>query len=375
MNDTNEAVARRSPLRGDGKVSLVELFRVIRRGKLAIAAATLLGASVAFIYAFTATEVWVSVAYVAAPRVEHFKACLERHRAFARVTGEGVVNVSALASKLFNDFIALSVTEGVKQEFIEGSAYYKNLIRGMDAADAGQVLQHVVDGLRVKTPDGSDISPHVSLSFMANTAADAKSILGDYIEFVNKRALALVGDEFGDRLRASVLRRQAELDSLEFKQESERKSYVAELKAALSTARRAGLKDYVGGRNIPDSAVVELLSMNRLAVLGEKYLSAELRTAEESPLRFPPRYYEVKRELQLLEPLLDYRAAGLSYSYSYRLPPSLPLGRQGPERALIVVLGLLSGGMLGCGWVLVAAVLRKSRALELVQPALREHAA
>ncbi len=375
MSDTNETAARRSPLRGGGKVSLVEMVRIIRRGKLAIVATTLLGASIAFIYTFTAAEVWVSVAYVAAPRVEHFKAELERHRAFARVTGEGVINVSALASKLLNDFIALSVTESVKQEFILGSAYYKSLIRGMDAADAGQVLQQVVDGLRIKAPGRGDVSPHVGLSFKANTAADARSVLADYIAFVNKRALALVGDEFADRLQASVLRRQAELDSLEFKQESERKSYIAELKAALSTARSAGLKDYVGGRSISDSAVVELLSMNRLSVLGEKYLSAELRTAEESPLRFPPRYYEVKRELQLLKPLLDYRAAGLSYSYSYQMPPTLPLDQEGPARGLIVALGLLAGGVLGCGWVLVSAVLRKSTALELVQPALLENAA
>lgn len=375
MNDINEAVARRSPSRGDGKAGLAELSRIIRRGKLTIAAAALLGASAAFIYAFTATEAWTSVAYVAAPRVEHFKACLEWHRAFARVTGQGVVNASALASKLFNDFIALGSTESVKQEFIQGSAYYKTLTHGMDAADAGHALQHLADGLRVKEPDRGDISPYASLSFEASTAADARSILSDYIAFVNKRALELADKEFADRLDASILRRQAELDSLEFKQKSERKSHIAELKAALSTARRAGLKDYVGGRNISDSAVVELLSMNRLSVLGEKYLSAELHTAEESPLRFPPRYYEVKRELQLLEPLLDYRAAASSYSYRYWLPPILPLDRKGPARGLIVALGLLAGGTLGCGWVLVSAVLRKPTALELVQPDLLEHAA
>lgn len=375
MNNISKPVEQYSPRRCEDEIDLLELFRLLWHRKWTIAAITLLGAAIALAYALTATEKWTSIAYVRAPRVEQVKAYLELRRAFARATGEGVVDVSALASKLFSDFIELSGTEGVRQDFIQDSEYYKKQTQGMSAVSAGRVLQHMaLDDLKVKAPGKNDISPGYTLSFTANNATAARQLLTGYIDAVNKQALELIDKEFADRLQASVLTRQAELANLELKQRNERDNHIADLRAALATAHSAGLKDYAGGQNITGSAIIELRNVNRLFMLGEKYLSAELRTAQESPLIFPPRYYEVRRELQLLEPLLKHQPA-LAYSYSYQLPPTLPLGRDAPKRALVVVLGLLLGGMLGCGWALIAAALRKSATPELVQPALLEHAA
>ena len=375
MNDISKPIEQRSPWRGEDEIDLIELFRLLWRRKWAIAAITLLGAAIALVYALTATEKWTSMAYVRAPKVEQFKGYLEQRRAFARITGGGVVDVSAFASKLFNAFIELGVAEGVRQDFIQGSAYYKKLAQGMDAASAGRMLRRIaVNDLTVKAPGKNDIFPGYTLSFTANRATDARQLLTNYIDAVNKQVLELIDKEFDDRLQASVLTRQAELADLESKQRSERDNHIADLRAALATAHSAGLKDYAGGQSITGNTVIELRNVNRLFMLGEKYLSAELRTAQESPLIFPPRYYEVKRELQLLAPILKHQPEP-AYSYSYRLPPTLPFNRDSPKRGLIVVLGLLLGGLLGCVWVLISEALRKSTMSLPLQPALLERMA
>lgn len=347
--------------RNDDEIDLLELFRLLWQKKVVILAFVLAATLLALAYAFTAAEKWTSIAYVRAPRVEQLKAYLEQRRALARVTGNKPVDIAALSNKLFNDFIQLSATEQVKHAFFLGSPYYKNQTQEAEEQSSRSVLHRLADkDLQIKAPGKNEISPSYTLSFTAANAGDAQGVLTAYIDAVNRQALALVDREFGDSLNAGVLSRQAEASDIEFQVEHARKRYIADLEAALSTARNAGIKEYTVGQHLPGSAVIELRNVDRLFMLGEKYLSAELATAKDSPLLFPPRYYELKRELQMLEPMLEYLAAP-SDSYSYQLAPTLPLSREAPKRSLIVVLGVILGGMLGCGWVLVTAALRRPK--------------
>lgn len=358
MAENGESATQHLAIRDNDEIDLIELFDLLWRSKWVIGAITLLVVVIALAYALMATQKWTSVAYVRAPRVEQIKAYLEQRRVLARITGNGVVDVGALSGKLFNSFLDLGAADLTKQRFFLDSAYYEKLVHGSAATKARYVLDDVVNSLQIRSPGKGDVSPRYTLSFVADSAEDAQSVLTAYVEAVNHQASALVDGEFQNGLNASVLARRAEMADLEFKAKNMRNTHILELQAALATARNAGIKQYAGGRVASGTTVIELRNLNHLFLLGEKYLSSELRTAQESPLIFPPRYYELKRELQLLDPLLNYRSVP-SYSYSYLLSPTLPSSRTAPKRALIVILGGILGVMLGCGWVVVSASVRR----------------
>lgn len=348
----------------DDEIDLFELFNILWNRKFVILAFTVLVTIVATAYAFTAKQKWTSVAYVSAPRVEQIKAYLEQRRALARVDGNKPVNTLPLIQSLFSSFIALSSAENNKQAFLSESRYYKDLAANAKAGNAQYLLVNLAKkNLLVKQPGKDDIAPYYAISFTADTAKDAQSVLSNYIAAINKQTFRRVDGEFGDSLNASVLSRQAELADIEFKLKSAREQEIASLQAALLTADTAGLKDYAVGRSFAGNTVIELSDTHRLFMLGQKLLNAELATAKTAPLIFPSRYYEIKRELSLLEPLLKYQVAS-SYSYSYQLAPTLPQTRDAPKRSLIVILGLILGGMLGCGWVLLGEMVRKHKDTE-----------
>ncbi|WP_370635960.1 LPS O-antigen chain length determinant protein WzzB [Paralcaligenes sp. KSB-10] len=347
------------------EIDLFELCRILWEKKWVILAFTMLVTAVATFYAFTAAQRWTSVAYVSPPRVEQIKAYLEQRRALARADGTKTVDTDLLIKNLFASFVDLSSAQRTKLEFLATAQYYKNLSANADPENARRILTRLADhSLLVKSPGKDQIAPYYTVSFTALTARAAQEVLGAYIAMVNKKAFDLIDGEFEDSLNASVQFRQAELESIEFKLKSARENQIATLQTALATAGKAGLRDYAVGRNNAGNTVIELRDANHLFMLGEKYLSAELDTAKTYPLIFPARYYEIKRELSLLEPLLKYSIA-TSNSYSFQLSPTLPASRDAPKRSLIIALGILLGGMLGCGWVLVNEAVRKYKIASL----------
>ena len=351
------------------EIDLFELCHTLWDKKFVIVACTLLVTALAVFYAFTAEQRWTSIAYVSAPRVEQIKAYLDQRRALARADGIKTVDTALLVKNLFASFIDLSSSQRTKQEFLAKSQYYKDLSANMSAGDAERILAGLANkNLQVKLPGKDQIAPYYTVSFTAHTAQTAQEVLSAYIAMVNKKAFDLIDGEFEDALIASVRSRQAELEGIEFKLKSARENRIVTLQTALATAGRAGLKDYATGRNVAGNTVIELRNADHLFMLGEKYLAAELDTAKTSPLIFPARYYDIKRELSLLEPLLKYSIAS-SDSYSYQLSPTLPVSRDAPKRSLIIVLGILLGGMLGCGCVLIGEAARKYKVAGLDQTA------
>lgn len=345
----------------EDEIDLFELFSVLWKKKLVIAAFTLLAAAVAASYAFTTSEQWTSVAYVSTPRTEQIKAYLEQRRALARVGSDKAVDPALLAKDLFANFVDLVFAQRTKLEFLRNARYYKELTTHTDAEGARQALIRLASkNLQVKPPGKDLISPYYTISFTADTAETAQQVLSAYITAANKKTFERIDSEFRDRLNASILSRQATLADIEFKLKSNRENQISTLQTALLTANRAGLKDYIIGRNITGNTVIELRDANRLFMLGEKYLTAELSTAKDSPLIFPPNYYDIERELDLLRPLLKSQVAA-PYSYSFQLAPTLPTMRDKPKRGLIIVLGALLGGMVGFGWVLIAEATKKHR--------------
>lgn len=333
-------------------INLLELLVLLWRNKLTIVLSSFSGLAVALIYGFTAEPQWTSVAYVHKPRLEQVSAYLDQRRAMARVDGNKPVDTAALTQTLFNKFISLAVAKKNRMEFIATTDYYKRLLAKKDSDFRRRLLLYTMarENLKVIAVNNNQIAPYFELSFSANSPETAQSVLRDYLAWVNTLAFRMVDEEFNDELNAQLLSRETELANIEFSLETQRENRIAQLEAALHSARLAGLKDYVVGRNIEGNTIIELSDAKHLFMLGENYLMAELETARTTPLIYPPRYYEMKRELRELQPLRKYDVKTLSYDY--QLAPILPVRRDRPKRLPIALLGMTVGAMLGGFWVL-----------------------
>ncbi|MFT0544891.1 LPS O-antigen chain length determinant protein WzzB [Allopusillimonas ginsengisoli] len=342
------------------EINLLELLVLLWRKKLTIGLFTFSGLAAALIYVFTAEPKWTSVAYVHKPRLEQVSAYLDQRRAMARVDGNKPVDTAALTQTLFNRFISLAVAKKNRIEFLATTDYYKQLLAKNDSDFRQRFLLHMMarENLKVISVDKNQIAPYFELSFSANSPETAQRVLRDYLDWINTLAFRMVDEEFNDELNAQLLSRETELANIEFSLKTQRENRVAQLEAALHSARLAGLKDYIVGRNIDGNTVIELSDARHLFMLGENYLMAELETARTTPLIYPPRYYEMKRELRELQPLRKYEVKTLSYDY--QLAPTLPLRRDRPRRLPVVLLGMTVGAMLGGFWVLGRMAIARS---------------
>lgn len=340
----------------DDEIDLGELLQKLWKGRIVVLSFFLAGVVLAVIYALTAKERWTSTAYVSSPRLEQISAYLDQRRAMARVTGNQSIDTGALRSALFNTFISQAAISKNQLAYLAETEYYKQQTTDDPVANR-RLLLALADKIRIDVPGKDEIAPYYRLSFSADTAEQAQKILIGYLNWANNLSFDQVDEEFNDRLNAQILSRQTELDNIEFKLTTDRQHSIESLESALHTANLAGIKDYVVARQTEGATVIELSDSRRLFMLGEKYLSAELATRRETPIIYPPNYFEIKRELAQLEPLRDYKIDATSY-FTQRAP-TLPLSRDAPKRTLIVVLGGILGGMLGVFWLLVSEAFRR----------------
>lgn len=340
-------------------VDVVELLRALWKGRYILLMCGLAGVVLAGAYAMVAKQQWTSVAYVSRPHLEQIGAYLNQRRAMARVDGNRQVDTEELTATLFNWFVSQAVAMKNRLDYLSETDYYRQQIEGVDDPAATRLLLTELAGqLQVKAFN-DQIAPYYQLSFSAETAEQAQEILSGYLSRINNLSFKLVDESFNNHLDAEILSRQTELANIEFKLATDRRYQIETLENALHAARLAEISDYVVARQMMGSTVIELSNNSRLFMLGEKYLTAELETARDTPLVYPPDYYKMQRELEQLEPLRRYEIKTLSYSY--QLPPTLPVKRDKPNRVLVVLLGALVGGFVGSFWLLVSLAFRRNQ--------------
>ncbi len=212
-----------------------------------------------------------------------------------------------------------------------------------------------------KKNKGSD---YIEVSFSAENADVAQKTLGQLVDFVNTNVRQSMTEDLLTEIQTKIKTLNIKKDSLEVFFNTAFNVRLKNLERALLIAQNAQIKEYSKNYNgttlIPGNMAGEvgiklkdsrLLEDNFLFMLGEKYLSAQIKTLKETEVIYPEAYYQISIQVDLLSKLLDNKK-GLHFdAYHYQSSPSLPLQRDKPKRALIVLIGTFAGGVLG---VLVA---------------------
>ena len=357
MNTTND------------EIDLIELVKTLWDKKIWILISTFVFTLLSGIYAFTAKEQWTSKANVIAPRITELGNLLPFRSEYARIVGDGEFSLEKLAEEVHGYFIHFLQSDDLKRQFLLQSETIQNSLSSLTNKEKNVYISEFISKLLiVEKPDNNKKEPTeldrigLIISFSSEKPELAQKVLDEYIEFINQHALKELYREFKEKFQ---LRR----DNLNFSKRqislklNEAKAVKIEnLAIALDIAKKADIKkfskdnsskgsvpEYMSGDvklNISDSKLSDGIY---LFMLGEQYLQAQLDIAKVSDVVYPLEYYNVSREIEQLNSLMEKEATSLENSSAYRYlsSPELPVKRDWPKRFLLLVIGAFIGCVIG----------------------------
>ncbi|MFU2123345.1 hypothetical protein ACLRAD_07175 [Gallibacterium anatis] len=210
------------------------------------------------------------------------------------------------------------------------------------------------------------------MSFSAEKPALAQDTLKAFIKKISQESLDynfksfLIGynEKLGDlRFQFNQIKQNANI---------QRKVKLENLNRSLDTAKQAGIKDYsrsFGGTETNLLNVIRTdtsiplsespLSDNPyLFILGEKYITAQIDSIEQSNIIYPPKYYQIQEQITQLEALAQkFKEVKLETdAYTYLSSPDYPVVKDAPKRLIIILISIVLGLFLGTIFVLIKAL-------------------
>lgn len=342
--------------KAEDEIDLFELLGTLWKKKWVILFVTLLTTGLAAIYAFTAKEQWTAKTYIQAPRIAELGSYLKFRQAYARILNQPL-DTSTLANGLFSDLILLAESPDTKTTFLARSEYYKKETAGLSSEVDKKLWldKQVNSALTITPPDEKKNVSYYTVQASADSASAAYQLLQEYLNNVNNQAVTLNLDEFDQNINTLLVSLKKEINDIDFQKKAEKLDQIAYIQRDLTTAEQAGITDYRASKNGFDNA-----QSSYKFLLGEKLLSAELKATKDAPIIYPFRFYEIKRQIEELEGIL--RDNIQAQAFRYQMIPAEPLKKDKPKKALILVISVLLGGMLGSAVVLVGAVIKKRKA-------------
>ena len=206
----------------------------------------------------------------------------------------------------------------------------------------------------------------VNVSFAAETPKDAQNVLLDYIQFVNQWVLAENKKDFLANINLVLNGLDVQKNKIERDTETVRQIQLENLTTALDIAKSAGIKDYSkslsGNVSVPEVLLGDakvpfsdskLSDGSYLFMLGEKYLQAQVDTLKNAPLVYPQNYYNIEKQVNLLNVLeKKVEKEGAVSGYYYLSLPDYPVIKDKPKTLLIILAAFLIGFILSILFIL-----------------------
>lgn len=193
----------------------------------------------------------------------------------------------------------------------------------------------------------------LKLSYQGSSAESAQAQLTEYIQQTNTH----IAGELESNLRESLQQKIVALNSLLAAQEKiaqEQKDLrIEQIKEALKFAEAANIVH-------PQELQSDNVTQDTLFLLGSEALRAMVERESMRPLVYPEGYFQTRKQLLAIKDLKNNKVS--INTYRYVLEPTLPVRRDGPKTALVLILGGLLGGMIGCGVVLGRNSIREYKA-------------
>lgn len=255
----------------------------------------------------------------------------------------------------FNLFIKKFQSQSLLEEYMKSSPYVMAQLKNaeVDPLELHRAVVNIAEKMKAQdnaAAKDADKMPYTSwtLSFTAPTAEDAQVVLNGYIDYiasiVQKETMLNIRNVLA--LKTRIEKERLELDRVRLT--NAHNTNMQRLNYSLEVANAAGIKKpvYSNGQAVKDDPDYSV-ALGADGIAEKLRIEKSLKDISELNADFQNRQYHLAQLEKLSVNNVKF------VPFSYQLSPSLPVKKDGPGKALIVILAALVGGILACGGVLL----------------------
>ncbi|EKZ2587129.1 LPS O-antigen length regulator [Salmonella enterica] len=341
------------------EIDLFSLIEVLWQAKRRILATVFAFACVGLLLSFLLPQKWTSQAIVTPTESVQWQG-LERTLTALRVLD---MEVSVDRGSVFNLFIKKFSSPSLLEEYLRSSPYVMDQLKGaqIDEQDLHRAI--VVLSEKMKAVDSNvgkknetSLFTSWTLSFTAPTREEAQKVLAGYIQYISDIVVKETLENIRNQLEIKTRYEQEKLAMDRVRLKNQLDANIQRLHYSLEIANAAGIKRpvYSNGQAVKDDPDFSI-SLGADGISRKLEIEKGVTDVAEIDGDLRNRQYHV-------EQLAAMNVSDVKFTpFKYQLSPSLPVKKDGPGKAVIIILAALIGGMMACGGVLLrhAMVSRK----------------
>ncbi|RZN40695.1 LPS O-antigen length regulator [Escherichia sp. E2593] len=336
----------------NNEIDLLNLIEVLWHAKKQIMAVVFAFACIGLLVSFILPQKWTSAAVITPAEPVQWQD-LEKTFTNLRVLD---LDIKIDRTEAFNLFIKKFQSISLLEDYLRSSPYVMNQLKEakIDEQELHRAIvtlsekMKAVDDNASKKKDEPSLYTSWTLSFTAPTSEEAQKVLAGYIDYIS----ALVVKESIENVRNKLeIKTQFEKEKLaqdRIKTKNQLDANIQRLNYSLDIANAAGIKKpvYSNGQAVKDDPDFSI-SLGADGI--ERKLEIEKAVTDVAELNG-----ELRNRQYLVEQLTKANVNDVDFTpFKYQLRPTLPVKKDGPGKAIIVILSALIGGMVACGGVLL----------------------
>ncbi|EGQ7541522.1 LPS O-antigen length regulator [Salmonella enterica] len=341
------------------EIDLFSLIEVLWQAKRRILATVFAFACVGLLLSFLLPQKWTSQAIVTPAESVQWQG-LERTLTALRVLD---MEVSVDRASVFNLFIKKFSSPSLLEEYLRSSPYVMDQLKGaqIDEQDLHRAIVVLSEKMKAVDSNASkknetSLFTSWTLSFTAPTREEAQKVLAGYIQYISDIVVKETLENIRNQLEIKTRYEQEKLAMDRVRLKNQLDANIQRLHYSLEIANATGIKRpvYSNGQAVKDDPDFSI-SLGADGISRKLEIEKGVTDVAEIDGDLRNRQYHV-------EQLAAMNVSDVKFTpFKYQLSPSLPVKKDGPGKAIIIILAALIGGMMACGGVLLrhAMVSRK----------------
>ncbi|EGU0977485.1 LPS O-antigen length regulator [Salmonella enterica] len=341
------------------EIDLFSLIEVLWQAKRRILATVFAFACVGLLLSFLLPQKWTSQAIITPAESVQWQG-LERTLTALRVLD---MEVSVDRGSVFNLFIKKFSSPSLLEEYLRSSPYVMDQLKGaqIDEQDLHRAIVLLSEKMKavdsnVGKKNETSLFTSWTLSFTAPTREEAQKVLAGYIQYISDIVVKETLENIRNQLEIKTRYEQEKLAMDRVRLKNQLDANIQRLHYSLEIANAAGIKRpvYSNGQAVKDDPDFSI-SLGADGISRKLEIEKGVTDVAEIDGDLRNRQYHV-------EQLAAMNVSDVKFTpFKYQLSPSLPVKKDGPGKAVIIILAALIGGMMACGGVLLrhAMVSRK----------------
>ncbi|RTP87649.1 LPS O-antigen chain length determinant protein WzzB [Enterobacter asburiae] len=304
------------------QIDLLDLMLQLWRGKWMIATFVVVFIALAIGYLSVAKEKWTSSAIIAQPDVAQIATYSNALNILYGSAAPTMLDVQTRVIGRFNSsFSALA-------QALENQEEPEKLT--IEPAVKGEALP-------------------LSVSYTSTSAEAAQKQLAQYIQQVDEQTAKELAVDLKDNIKERIKTLNDSLQNQEKVAQEQKDLRIKQIAEALKNAEAAKIIT-------PQIQQTQDVTQETMFLLGSEGLKSMIENEASRPLVFSAAYYQTRQNL------LDIQNLNVNpdtiHVYRYVMKPDLPVRRDSPKKAVILVLAVLLGAIVGSGVLLGRNALR-----------------